>query len=293
MPDRLFSGSDAGRARRSAALVAAHHHVILMRDIFTEIFENQPLDPSEAARRTMRPQLRKRFYRQAHVGEPAGGGFPLLLDGKPVKTPARRALTAPTAPLAQAIADEWNAQESVIDPARMPLTRLANAVIDAVAAATAPVAAEIAEYLGSDFVCYRAEAPAGLVERQAQAWDPVLAWASQVLGARFVLAQGVVHVAQPRAAIAAACARIPAAAGNVKDVWRLGALSAITTLTGSGLLALALGAGAIGADAAWAAAHVDEDWQMVQWGSDERALERRAYRHAEFAAAAAVLRLLR
>jgi chaperone required for assembly of F1-ATPase len=256
-----------------------------MRDIFTEIFENQPLDPREAARRGARPQLRKRFYSQAHVGEVGGGGFPLLLDGKPVKTPVRRALTAPTPALAAAIAEEWNAQEAVIDPARMPLTRLANAVIDAVADAPGPVADEVAQYLGSDLLCYRAEAPAGLVESQALRWDPVLTWARDALGARFVLAQGVMHVTQPAEAIAAVRATIPA------DPWRLGAVSAITTLTGSALLALALAQGALDAEAAWVAAHVDEDWQMSQWGRDEAALERRVYRRAEFAAAVTVLGL--
>jgi chaperone required for assembly of F1-ATPase len=256
-----------------------------MRDIFTDIFENQPLDPREAVRRSARTALRKRFYAQAQVGEAGPGGFPLLLDGKPVRTPARRALAVPTAALAEKIADEWNAQVNVIDPARMPLTRLANAVIDAVADAPEAVAEEVANYLGSDLLCYRAEAPDGLVEGQTRHWDPVLAWARDTLGARLVLAQGVMHVAQPDEAIAAARARIPS------EPWRLGAVSAITTLTGSALLALALNAGAIDAEAAWAAAHVDEDWQMSQWGSDQAALERRAYRRAEFDAAVSVLRL--
>jgi chaperone required for assembly of F1-ATPase len=256
-----------------------------MRDIFSEIFENHPLDPREAARRGARPALRKRFYSQAHVGEAEGGGFPLLLDGKPVKTPARRVLAAPTRELAEKLAEEWNAQEEVIDPARMPLTRLANAVIDAVADAAAPVADEVAKYLGSDLLCYRAEAPKELVERQTRAWHPVLAWARETLGARLKLAQGVMHVAQPSEAIAAARAKIPA------EPWRLGAVSAITTLTGSGLLALALAYNALDADDAWAAAHVDEDWQMSQWGRDAAALERRAFFRAEFEAAVAVLRL--
>ena len=258
-----------------------------MRDIFTEIFENQPLDPRESARRGARPKLRKRFYSQAHVGEAEAGGFPLLLDGKPVKTPARRALTAPTAPLAQAIADEWNAQADLIDPARMPLTRLSNAVIDAVADATESVADDVAQYLGSDLLCYRAEAPPGLVERQTQHWDPVLAWAHEALGARLKLAQGVMAITQPGEAIAAVRAKIPT------DPWRLGAVSTITTLTGSGLLALALAHGALEADAAWAAAHVDEDWQMSQWGRDAAGLDRRAFFRAEFEAAVTVLRLAR
>jgi chaperone required for assembly of F1-ATPase len=255
-----------------------------MRDIFTEIFENQPLDPREAARRGARATLRKRFYSQAHIGEASVGGFPLLLDGKPVKTPARRPLAAPSAALTEKIAEEWNAQAALIDPAGMPLTRLANAVIDAVADMPEAVADEVTKYLGSDLLCYRAAAPEGLVASQTREWDPVLAWARAATGARFVLAQGVVHVAQPAEAIAAMGAKIPA------DPWRLGAVSTITTLTGSALLALALAEGALDADAVWAAAHVDEDWQRSQWGSDDAEIERRAYRYGEFGAAVTVLR---
>jgi chaperone required for assembly of F1-ATPase len=258
-----------------------------MREIFTEIFESQPLDPIEAARRAVRPNLRKRFYNRAHVGAGQSRAVPILLDDKPVKTPARRTLVAPTRSLAELIATEWDAQTDVIDPARMPLTRLANVIIDAVSISPAPVVDEIANYLGSDLLFYRAEAPAGLVEKQAKAWDPVLAWAQGQLGARFILVQGVMHVSQPRNAVSVARAAIPV------EPWRLGAVSSITTLTGSALLALALAHGAFGAEAVWAAAHVDEDWQMARWGRDEIALERRGYRAAEFQAATSVLRLAR
>ena len=256
-----------------------------MRDIFTEIFENQPLDPREAARRGARPTLRKQFYQRAHVGEAAPGGFPLKLDGKPVRTPARRPLAAPTVALAGA--DRRGVERAAggrrpgahaAHPARQRSDRRGGGRAE-------PVADEVVQYLGSDLLCYRAEAPDGLVESQTRHWDPVLAWARDTLGARFVLGQGVVHVAQPDETIAALRATIPA------EPWRLGALSVITTLTGSGLLALALARGAIEPEAAWAAAHVDEDWQMVQWGRDDDALERRAYRRAEFDAAATVLRL--
>lgn len=267
-----------------------------MRDIFTEIFENQPRDPMRSARQGARPVLRKRFYERAQVGEPVGEraheGFPLLLDGKQVHTPVRRALAAPSLALADAIAREWNAQVETIDPALMPLTRLANVVIDGVAASADAVIDEIAKYLGSDLVCYRADAPAGLVERQASAWDPVLAWAHEALGARFVQVEGVVFAEQPKEAIAAARAAIPRDRDDMGDMWRLGAIASITAITGSALLALALGAGAFDADTVWAAAHVDEDWQMSQWGRDEMAIERRAARFAEFEAAATVLALL-
>jgi len=263
-----------------------------MRDIFSEIFENQPLDPTEAARRAVRPRLRKRFYTHADVGAETEAGLPVLLDGKPIKTPGGRPLAAPRRELAQALAAEWNAQENEIDPARMPLTRLANAVIDGVTDKAQQVADEIVKYLGSDLVLYRAEAPEGLIARQAAHWDPLLAWAHEAFGARFVPVEGVIFAEQPAQAIEAARATLPSATGGMNGIWRLGALSSITALTGSALIALALSAEALDVEAAWAAAHVDEDWQMTQWGRDELALAARAFREAELRAAAQVLRLV-
>jgi chaperone required for assembly of F1-ATPase len=236
-------------------------------------------------RRATRPAPRRRFYATAAIASVAGG-HAVQLDGKPVRTPAGRVLAAPTAALALALAAEWDAQRDVIDPARMPLTRLANAIIDGVSDRPDAVAAEIENYLGSDLVCYRASSPPGLVTRQAQHWDPILAWARDVLGAPLRAEVGVVHIAQDEDALARARATIP------RDPWRLGALSAATTLSGSALVALALARGRLSAEKAWEAAHVDEDWNMAQWGRDALALERRAFRFAEFEAAATVLRLL-
>ena len=255
-----------------------------MRDVFEEIFALQglePVDPTESARRSMRT-LKRRFYDAVAVrDDPAG--FAVVLDGRPIRTPGRRTLAAPCRPLAAAIADEWRAQADYIDPAGMPMTRLANTVIDGVAAAQDEVAGEIAKYLGSDLVCYRAATPEGLVARQALHWDPILAWAKAAFGAGFATVCGIVHVPQPDAAIARAAAAIP------RDPWRLGAVHTVTTLTGSALIALALARGDIGRDDAWAAAHVDEDWNMEMWGRDELGLKRRTYRFAEMTAAAHVL----
>jgi chaperone required for assembly of F1-ATPase len=257
-----------------------------MRDVFEEIFAQPLADPTEAARRNMRPQLRRRFYDKAEVAE-AAHKFAVLLDEKPVRTPARRSLAAPTRALAEAIAAEWQAQKDVVDPAKMPLTRLSNSIIDGVAQTPKAVADEIAQYLASDLVFYRAEGPQGLVERQTRLWDPIVDWAREALGARFVLAQGVIFVQQPDEAVAAAREAIPQ-----NDPWHLGALASITTLTGSALLALALAAGRLSVDEAWAAAHVDEDWNMEFWGRDEHVLQRRAYRFADMQAAATVLALV-
>jgi chaperone required for assembly of F1-ATPase len=243
-----------------------------------------PDNPIEATRRGARPALRSRFYCRAATGAVAEG-FAVQLDDKPVRTPARRLLAAPTLALAEAIAAEWEAQRDVIDPARMPLTRLANAIIDGVAERFEPVAAEIAKYIASDLLFYRAEKPAALVERQRRHWDPILAWGRQTLGAEFKVGQGVVHVAQPEAALVAARAAIP------DDSWRLAAVHVLTTLTGSALIALALARGFLSVGDAWQAANVDEDWNMEQWGRDELALERRNSRFAEFEAAAALLSL--
>ena len=249
-----------------------------------ELFESPAAEnPMQAARRGARPVLRRRFYENATVTA-TPDGHAVQLDGKPVLTPARRPLVAPTRELAQALAAEWNAQTEVVDPAKMPLTRLANSIIDGVAQTPQPVADEIKKYIASDLLFYRAGEPQGLVERQARHWDPILQWVAETLGAKFYLGEGVVHVAQPESALEAARAAVP------DDPWRLGAAHVITTLTGSALIAVAMARGALSTEAAWQAANVDEDWNMERWGRDEMAIKRRDFRLAEFRAAAAVLK---
>jgi chaperone required for assembly of F1-ATPase len=254
-----------------------------MTNPFENIFGGPVADPNEAAREAMRAR-RRRFYKTATVRE-TEGAFAVELDGRPVRTPARRLLAFPTLPLAERAATEWQAQVEFIDPAKLPLTRLANTIIDAVEGAHAEVAADVARYIASDLLFYRAEGPERLVARQHGEWDPILAWAREAHGARFVLAQGVVFVTQPETAVAAMRRLIPV------GPWRLGAAHVITTLTGSALIALALAEQAITADDAWAAAHVDENWNEELWGRDDVAVARRAQRRTEFDAAVCVLRL--
>ena len=244
-------------------------------------------NPMEAARRGARPALIKRFYKQVSVGE-REGGFAILLDGKPAKTPAKNVLALPSRALAEAVAAEWAGQGEHIDPAAMPLTRLAHAAIDGIAGSAEAVAAEIVSYSGSDLVVYRATGPEDLVAAQAKHWDPVLAWAGETLGARFTLAEGVKHVAQPEAAIKAVRAEI----ARYQSPFQLAALMSLTNISGSALLALALAHGRLSADEAWAAAHVDEDWNVKRWGEDAEAKARRAARRLEFNAAVRVLALL-
>lgn len=253
-----------------------------MRDLFEQNNDGGPVDPNESARRAARPTLRNRFYTTVATSR-VPEGFAVTLDGKSMRTPARRVLAAPRPAIAEALRAEWDAQTPSIDPARMPLTRLANSIIDGVADRREEVAADVIKYLGTDLLFYRADAPEALVAKQGAAWDPIVRWAADELGARFVLAEGIVHTRQPDHAIAAAERVVPA------DPWIVGALHSITTLTGSALLALALMRGFADASAIWRAAHVDEDWNFETWGFDDLAMTRRAAREAEFNAAALVL----
>jgi chaperone required for assembly of F1-ATPase len=257
-----------------------------MRELFDEVAGKSPLDPQEAARRTIRRPQRKRLYAKADVME-AEGGFAVTLDGKPIRTPSGRIVAVPSRAIAEAMAGEWEAQKETIDPLTMPLTRLANSVVEAVTDRVQLVRDDIEKYLQSDLVFYRAGHPEGLVQREAAHWDPVLSWARDVLGAHFILAEGIMHVSQPETAVAAARAALP------EDAWSVAALHVVTTLTGSALLALALHQGARNADQVWAAAHVDEDFNAEQWGADEEVVARKAARKADFEAAAAILRALK
>jgi chaperone required for assembly of F1-ATPase len=256
-----------------------------MRELFDEVAGQSGLDPEEAVRRSTRGPQRKRFYKQADLAETADG-FAIQLDGKQVRTPSGRSLVAPTRDIADGIAAEWNAQVENIDPLTMPLTRFANTVGEAVVDRVDAVAEDVAKYLGSDLLFYRAGHPEGLVAREAALWDPVLFWAAETLGAHFILAEGIVHVRQPDSAIAAARAALPA------DPWSIAALHVVTTLTGSALLALALKHEVLDADQVWAAAHVDEDWNGEKWGVDAEVAARRAARLVDFKAAAKVLKSL-
>ena len=232
--------------------------------------------------------LLKRFYKKVALKDEDGGGVSLLLDGKAVRTPGKALLLLRTRALAEAIAAEWRGQGERIDPSTMPLTRLANSAIDGVEGREAAVVGDIINYAGSDLICYRAEAPKALAKAQSAKWDKVLAFSREQLDAPLVLAEGVVHVAQPEASLA----KIRRAIEGL-DAFQLTALHVLTALTGSALLAIAVLRGEVSAEDAWAAAHVDEDYQIGRWGEDREAAERRAHRWRDFAAAAEMLAILR
>lgn len=261
-----------------------------MRDIlsFSDPAEGEKRDPMESAQANMRRQLPKRFYKSVETGE-RDGLHHVLLDGRAVKTLGQAPLALSTAAAASLIAAEFDVQGEEIDPAAMPCYRLANTALDGVAADMQAVLEDVLRYCGTDLLFYRADGPLGLTDRQRELWDPVVEWAESLGGARFQLAEGVIHVAQPREAIAAIGVHLK----MVDDPTVLAALHSMTTLTGSALLALAVWKGELTAADAWTAAHVDEDWNIAQWGEDAEAKARRAKRWAEMDAADRLVRALR
>ena len=206
-----------------------------MRDIFEDLFKNEPLDPTEAARRAMRPQLRRRFYKDVTVAKARAASAWCSTAARcgrrrGVRSPRRRSRWRRRWPTSGA------RRASTSIPPVMPLTRLANSIIDGVADAPGPVADEIAKYLGSDLaVLSRRRRPTGWSRARRAAWDPVIAWARDALGARFVLGEGVALRGAARAG-----ARGRARRDARRTPWRLGAVHSITTLTGSALIALAV-----------------------------------------------------
>ncbi|MCX7305677.1 MAG: ATP12 family chaperone protein [Hyphomicrobiales bacterium] len=258
-----------------------------MRDVLNDLEAGRLLsdaDPVRRAQLQMRTPQPKRFYTDVAVAAQAGG-FVIQLDGKPVKTPGKALLLLPTERAAQLVAGEFDAQGDTLDLGSMPTYRLVNTAIDGVANDPQAVLEDILRFSSSDLLCYRADAPDSLVRRQNEAWDPVIDWARSALGARFNLAEGVIHVEQPRETIAVVGVHLSQRA----EPLRLAALHVMTTLTGSALLALAVDFGELDAQSAWAAAHVDEDFQAEMWGHDAEAVARRASRKRDMLAAANLL----
>ncbi len=222
----------------------------------------------------------KRFWKRV-AAVPDDAGFAVELDGRRVKTPAKAALIVPTQGMAEAIAAEWDAQQEVVNPLTMPFTRSANAAIDKVTPQHAEVADMLAAYGDSDLLCYRADAPAELVARQADQWDPALEWAASELGARLRARIGVIHESQDPEAVAQLTART-----HDKTAFQLAAFHDLVTLSGSLVLGFAAAAGWRRADEIWALSRLDETWQEEQWGRDDEAhamaeIKREAFLHAK------------
>lgn len=227
----------------------------------------------------------KRFWQAATV-VPAEAGFTVRLDGRPVRTPAKTALIVPTSAMAAAIAAEWDAQEGTVRPETMPMTRMANSAIDKVAILHPQVVDEVAGFGGSDLLCYRAEGPDDLIDRQRQGWDPLLDWAAVQLQAPLAQTEGIMHVAQPSDSLERLGGLVAA-----HDPFRLTALHDLVAITGSLVLGLAIAQGRLTPDDAWTLARIDEDFQAEQWGIDEEAADHAAFRRQALLDAARFLGL--
>ena len=228
----------------------------------------------------------KRFWQEVDVGF-SEGGWSVMLDAKPIRTPARVPLIVPTKVLAEAIAEEWRSVEGEVDPCAMPLTGLANAAIDRVAPDKDAFAVGLARYAEADLACYRANTPSALVERQAEQWDPLLAWARRRYDVDCATTAGVVHVDQPPATSATLGHAVAAL-----DGFRLAGLSPLVTIGGSLVAALGILEGAWTPEDAWTAVTVDDAWQAEQWGADAEAEVALANRQRDFLAAAHFLTLV-
>ncbi|MBZ8118434.1 ATPase [Roseovarius sp. LXJ103] len=218
----------------------------------------------------------KRFWETAHVAE-AEGGFEVLLDTRPVRTPAKAALRVPTRAMAEAVAAEWDAQIEKVDPASMPVTRSVNAAIDKLSIQRAEVADMIAGYGDTDLLCYRAESPQELVERQASLWDPLLDWADSDLGARLRPVSGVMHTPQDVGALETLRQIV-----HGFDDFELTALHDLVGLSGSIVLGLAAVRGAQDIETLWDLSRLDEAWQAELWGTDDEAEEMAAIKREAF-----------
>jgi chaperone required for assembly of F1-ATPase len=249
-------------------------------------YDATPIAEKILGREPFRSPLPKKFYTTVTIAA-AAGQFALQLDGRGVRTPKKLKLAVPTSALAEAMAGEWHAQTGVIDPNTMPLTKIANTVIDGIIGNEGETAAEITRFSGSDLLCYRVDAPAALAQRQAKVWPAIVEQAERRLGAKFATTTGLMPVSQPDQTREAVAQRL-----SICDAYQLAAAHIITTLTGSAILALARLDGDISALDAWSAAHVDEDYQIELWGADDEAASRRAFRWTEMQAADRLLMLL-
>ena len=228
----------------------------------------------------------KRFYKTVSVDEP-GEGYGVLLDGKPVRTPAARRLLLPTRALAEAIAEEWAAQEETIRPAEMPLVRLASTAIDRIEGARAGVIAELVRYGGTDLLCYRAGEPTDLAERQLLLWQPWLDWATERFGVTLTVTIGVTPVDQPSESLQ----RLESAIVDL-EAFPLTAVADLTAALGSLVLALAVLHAKLSGEEAAAAALVDHEFQAERWGEDREEMRRLRLLRRDILAGARFLALL-
>lgn len=227
----------------------------------------------------------KRFWKDTKATA-CDGGYTVTLDGRTVRTPAKTGFVLPSLALAERCAAEWEAQAEEIQPATMPMTRMANSALDKVSLQHGEVADMLAGYGDSDLTCYRADTPEELVARQASAWDPLLAWLDETFGVRLEPRTGVIHAPQDAAGLARLTAEV-----HALDNFRLAAFHDLVSLSGSLVIGFAVARGHMTPDEAWELSRIDEIWQIEQWGDDEEAAEHAALKRQAFLDAALFFQL--
>jgi len=220
----------------------------------------------------------RRFYKEVGV-VPAGGGWGVQLDGKPLRTPAKKMFVLPTEALAGAIAAEWDAQAEHIDFSYMHAFRLANVALDRTPEVRAEMAAEVSKYAGTDLLCHLADAPQELIRLQDRAWTPLRDWAGDALGVKLETTAGILPREQPAGSLEAAEKH----AASLDDFRLTGLLQAIS-MFGSAVLGLAVERGRVSAIEAHELARVDETYQAGLWGEDAEAATRAGHKRDEAAA---------
>lgn len=256
-----------------------------MRDFLEDALEHRD-DGYGRAQKHLQRDLPKRFYKDVAVAE-AGNGYTVTLDGRQVKTPTRKAVEVRARALADAMRAEWDGQGTHVDPDLMPHVKLVNSAVEGGEEARGALIDEVLKYAGNDLLLYRADSPRELVALQEQVWDDVLVKLARHFSVSFRPTVGIVHEEQPRETLEKLRTSL-----DTIDFMSVTALVSMTGITGSGLLGVALREGLIDPDTAWRAAHVDEDYQIANWGEDYEASKRRERRRTEFDAAVNVMRWL-
>ncbi len=256
-----------------------------MREFLNDVDKHMD-DGYGRAQAAVKQQQPKRFYENVSVGG-RDGNFYIELDGRATKTPGKIPVVVPSRELARLMANEWQAQAGIIDAHTMPMVRLVNSAIEGGAGVAAALRREVIKYAGNDLLLFRADSPRELVNDQELHWDAALAGLARHFGVKFQLVTGIIHCEQPKNTLARLAKSLEGS-----DHFVLTAMVSITGLTGSGLLAIALRHTLIDAEAAWVAAHVDEDYNARLWGADKQALARRQKRRIEFDSAIRLLALV-
>ena len=163
--------------------------------------------------------------------------------------------------MAEAIRQEWQSQEDVIDLASMSLTKIHGCGLDSEPSGRETFVQTIVQYASSDLLCYRAE-DAAIAQRQQTVFSPFLSKA-EADGYTFLVTTGLLPIEQPPATLERlrkVCLAWP--------MYELFSRKLLTEICGSAVLGLYADQDP---DEAFSAARLDEHIQAETWGVDAEA----------------------